>query len=74
LTREAFSVHITFPQNNLRKFNCHSFLTPFSAQKWTREKEGDAVLYDIELTQEGRKFEADIGEDGKILEDSGAKK
>jgi len=35
-------------------------------QKWTQEKEGDAVLYDIELTQEGRKFEADIREDGTI--------
>jgi hypothetical protein len=35
-------------------------------QKWTKEKEGDAVLYDIELTQEGRKFEADISQDGTI--------
>jgi len=35
-------------------------------QKWTKEKEGDAVVYDIELTQAGRKFEADIKEDGTI--------
>jgi hypothetical protein len=34
--------------------------------KWTREKEGDVVLYDIEFQQEGRKFEADIREDGVI--------
>src|SRR5574341_425129 len=34
--------------------------------KWTRETEGDTVLYDIEFTQEGRKFEADIREDGAI--------
>jgi len=24
VTREAFSVHITFPSNNLQKFKCHS--------------------------------------------------
>ena len=35
-------------------------------QKWTKEKEGDTVLYDIELTQKGRKIEADIREDGTI--------
>ena len=34
--------------------------------KWTKEKEGDIVVYDIELKQEGRKFEADIKEDGTI--------
>jgi hypothetical protein len=34
--------------------------------KWTKEKEGDAVVYDIEFKQEGRKFEADIKEDGAI--------
>jgi hypothetical protein len=34
--------------------------------KWTREEEGDIVIYDIEFTQEGRKFEADIKEDGAI--------
>lgn len=32
--------------------------------KWTREQEGDTVLYDIEFRQEGRKFEADIRESG----------
>ena len=35
-------------------------------QKWTKEKEGDIVLYDIEFKQGGRKFEADIKEDGTI--------
>ena len=33
---------------------------------WTREEEGDTVLYDIEFKQDGRKFEADIKEDGTI--------
>ncbi len=35
-------------------------------QKWTREKEGDIVLYDIEFKQQGWKFEADIRENGAI--------
>ena len=35
-------------------------------QKWTREKEGDIVVYDIEFKQGDRKFEADIKEDGTI--------
>ncbi len=34
--------------------------------KSTREKEGDIVLYDIQFKQGGRKFEADIKEDGTI--------
>jgi len=34
--------------------------------KWTKEKEGDIVVYDIEFKQEDRKFEADIREDGTI--------
>src|SRR5262245_29160205 len=34
--------------------------------KWTKEKEGGKVVYDIEFTQEGRKCEADIFEDGTI--------
>jgi hypothetical protein len=34
--------------------------------KWTEEKEGDMVVYDIEFKQEGWKFEADIKEDGSI--------
>lgn len=33
---------------------------------WTKEKEGDTVIYDIEFRQEGRKFEADIKENGSI--------
>ncbi len=35
-------------------------------QKWTMEKKGDVVIYDIEFTQEKRKYEADIKEDGTI--------
>jgi hypothetical protein len=34
--------------------------------KWTKEKEGDIVVYDIEFKQQDRKFEADIKEDGSI--------
>jgi len=35
-------------------------------QQWTREEEDGVVLYDIEFEQQGRKFEADIKEDGTI--------
>jgi uncharacterized membrane protein YkoI len=35
--------------------------------KWTKEKEGDDVVYDIEFKQGDRKFEADIKEDGTIV-------
>lgn len=34
--------------------------------KWTKEKEGDKVVYDIEFKQGKQKFEADIFEDGTI--------
>lgn len=34
--------------------------------KWTKEKEGEIFLYDIEFKQAGQKFEADIAEDGAI--------
>jgi len=34
--------------------------------KWAKEKEGGLVVYDIEFKQEGRKFEADIEENGTI--------
>ncbi len=34
--------------------------------KLTVEKEGDKVVYDIEFTQDKRKFEADVFEDGTI--------
>lgn len=34
--------------------------------KWTKEKEGDIFVYDIEFKQQERKFEADIKEDGSI--------
>ena len=35
-------------------------------QKWSKEKEGDIFVYDIEFKQQDRKFEADIKEDGTI--------
>ena len=35
--------------------------------KWTKEKEGDDVIYDIEFKQGERKCEADIKEDGTIV-------
>src|SRR5262245_30433243 len=35
--------------------------------KWTKEKEGDDVVYDIEFKQEGRKCEADIKETGREI-------
>lgn len=34
--------------------------------KWTKEEEGEIVIYDFEFTQNGHKFEADIKEDGTI--------
>jgi uncharacterized membrane protein YkoI len=34
--------------------------------KWTKETEGGKVVYDIEFKQDGRKFEADIFENGTI--------
>jgi len=34
--------------------------------KWSKEKGANIVVYDIEFKQEGRKFEADIKEDGNI--------
>ena len=33
---------------------------------WTKEEEGDIVVYDIEFRQHSRKFEADIKQDGTI--------
>ena len=35
-------------------------------EEWTKELEGDIVIYDFEFTQSGQKFEADIKEDGTI--------
>jgi hypothetical protein len=35
--------------------------------KWTKEKEGDAEVYDIEFKIGDRKYEADIKEDGTIV-------
>jgi uncharacterized membrane protein YkoI len=35
--------------------------------KWTRETENKAVVYDVEFTQQGQQFEADIKEDGAIV-------
>src|SRR5258708_2956010 len=35
--------------------------------KSTKEKEGGTVVYDLEFTQKGRKFEADVKLDGTIV-------
>lgn len=35
--------------------------------QWTKAKEGDDVVYDIEFKQDDRNFEADIKEDGTIV-------
>jgi hypothetical protein len=35
--------------------------------KWTKEKEGDAVVYDIEFKEKGRACEADIKADGTFI-------
>ena len=34
VTREAIFVHITFAQNNLQKFKCHSTPDPFTRHAW----------------------------------------
>jgi len=36
-------------------------------RKWTREKEGNDVIFDIEFTERGRACEADIKEDGTYI-------
>ncbi|MCI0463991.1 MAG: PepSY-like domain-containing protein [Gemmataceae bacterium] len=36
-------------------------------RKWTKEKEGDDIVYDIEFSQAGRKYEADIKENGTYI-------
>jgi hypothetical protein len=36
-------------------------------QKWDREVENDTVMYDVEFTQDDRHFEADIRENGSIV-------
>lgn len=36
-------------------------------RKWTRETEGDSVIYDIEFVREGKKMEADLSETGAIM-------
>ena len=36
-------------------------------RKWTKEKEGDDVVYDIEFTENGRACEADIKENGTFI-------
>ena len=33
-------------------------------REWSKEKEGDVVVYDIEFRQAGKKYEADIRENG----------
>ena len=34
--------------------------------KWSKEKEGGIVVYDVEFKQDGEKYEADVTEDGAI--------
>ena len=36
-------------------------------QKWTKAKEGDDIVYDIEFIEKGRKGEADIKENGVYI-------
>jgi len=36
-------------------------------QKWTKAKEGDDIVYDIEFVEKGRKGEADIKENGTYI-------
>ena len=40
--------------------------TKAKIHKWTMEKEGEILIYDIEFEQFGLKFEVDIKEDGTI--------
>ncbi len=35
-------------------------------QKWSKEREGEIVVYDFEFNQDGRKLEADVREDGTL--------
>jgi uncharacterized membrane protein YkoI len=37
-----------------------------SIQKWSKETEHGAVMYDVEFTQDGHKLEADVKQDGTI--------
>jgi hypothetical protein len=39
----------------------------YKITKATKEKEGGVLVYDIEFTVDGKKFEADIKEDGTIV-------
>jgi len=58
------------PLDKIPKAVMDSLLAKFpkaKIDKCTKEKEGDDVIYDIEFKEEGRKCEADIKEDGTIV-------
>lgn len=44
----------------------HAKFAAAEVDKWTKEKEGDIFVYDIEFKRGGEKFEAEIKEDGTI--------
>src|SRR5262245_54260920 len=46
----------------------HSRFPGASVTNLEREKENGAIVYDFELKQNGRKYEADVKEDGTIME------
>ena len=55
--------------NKIPKTVMESLMAKFpkaEIQKWSKEKEGNAVIYDIEFKQRYRKYEADIKADGTI--------
>jgi hypothetical protein len=69
LTPAAVRAQERLDPNNLPKKVADALKARFpkaEVHQATREQEGDTVLYDLEFTQEGRKFEADILEDGRI--------
>jgi hypothetical protein len=58
------------PQDKIPKAVMDALLAKFpkaKIDKCTREKDGNDVIYDIEFTQEGRKCEADIKENGTYI-------
>lgn len=52
------------PQNVLEALNAK--FPDAEINKWTKENEGEIIIYDFEFTQEGHNFEADVKEDGTI--------
>ena len=59
------------PVDKLPKAVKDAVLARFPEAEFTsieKEKEGDKVVYDIELKHKGRKYEMDIQEDGTVIE------